>query len=82
MQTVTPNSKVDIVAVAFKEAVTDAIETHRRVGRSIVVSRDGVLTRVHPSKIRPCALPHDAREAQADEQVRSGYRARLQIFQT
>ena len=55
---------MDIIAVAFKEAVADAIETHRRMGRSIVVSRDGIVTRVRPSEIEPRALPHDADEAQ------------------
>ncbi len=68
MQTVTRDQKLDIIAVAFKEAVADAIETHRRMGRSIVVSRDGVVTRVRPSEITPRALPHDAREA--EEQAR------------
>lgn len=63
MQTPTRDPKLDIIAVAFKEAVADAIETHRRMGRSIVVSRDGVVTRVRPSEITPRALPHDAREA-------------------
>ena len=64
MQSTLPNNKLDIAAVAFKEAVADAIETHRRMGRSIVVSHDGVVTRVRPSEITPRALPHDEREAQ------------------
>ena len=64
MQSVTQDKQMDIIAVAFKEAVADAIETHRRMGRSIVVSRDGVVTRVRPSEITPRALPHDADEAQ------------------
>lgn len=68
MKTATRDTQMDIIAEAFKEAVADAIETHRRMGRSIVVSRDGVVTRVRPSEIMPRALPHDAREAQADEQ--------------
>ena len=58
-------SKADIISTVSREAVADAIETHRRMGRSIVVSRDGVVTRVSPSEIEPRALPHDAREAQA-----------------
>ena len=57
---------MEIIAVAFKEAVADAIETHRRMGRSIVVSRDGVVTRVRPSEITPRALPHDSYEAQEE----------------
>ncbi len=56
-------SKADIISTAAREAVADAIETHRRMGRSIVVSRDGVVTRVRPSEITPRALPHDEREA-------------------
>ena len=67
MQTVAQDKQMDIIAVAFKEAVADAIETHRRMGRSIVVSRDGIVTRVRPSEITPRALPHDADEAQANE---------------
>lgn len=55
---------MDIIAVAFKEAVADAIETHRRMGRSIVISQNGVVTRVRPSEIAPRALPHDEYEAQ------------------
>lgn len=55
---------MDIIAEAFKEAVADAIETHRRMGRSIVVSHNGGVQRIQPSEITPRALPHDAREAQ------------------
>ena len=64
MQSAIQDKQMDIIAVAFKEAVADAIETHRRMGRSIVVSRYGVVTRVRPSEITPRALPHDADEAQ------------------
>ena len=63
MKTVSLRSKADIISVVSQEAVADAIETHRRMGRSIVVSRDGVVTRVRPDEIEPRALPHDAREA-------------------
>lgn len=62
MQTVTQDNKLDIIAAAFKEAVADAIETHRRMGRSIVVSDNGAIRRIRPSEITPRALPHDALE--------------------
>ncbi len=62
MQTTTRDTKLDIIAEAFKEAVADAIETHRRMGRSIVVGENGVVRRVRPSEITPRALPHDALE--------------------
>lgn len=65
MQTVTRDQKLDIIAVAFKEAVADAIETHRRMGRSIVVSENGVIRRVRPCEITPRALPHDALELES-----------------
>ena len=63
MKNASTHSRADIISTAAREAVADAIETHRRMGRSIVVSRDGVVTRVRPSEIEPRALPHDAREA-------------------
>lgn len=64
MKNATPN-KLDIAAVAFKEAVADAIETHRRMGRSIVVSHGDGVERIYPSEITPRALPHDAYETRA-----------------
>lgn len=69
MKTSTHRSKADIISEAAQEAVADAIETHRRMGRSIVVSDNGVVQRIRPSEITPRALPHDAREAQMDEQA-------------
>ena len=64
MQATQTRSRLEIIEEVAKEAVADAIETHRRMGRSIVVARDGVVTRVRPSEITPRSLPHDALEAE------------------
>jgi len=37
---------------ALQEAVADAIEEHRRAGKSIVVARDGKPVRVDPNTVR------------------------------
>jgi sulfur carrier protein ThiS len=37
---------------ALQEAVADAIEEHRRTGRSIVVARDGKPVKVDPNTVR------------------------------
>ena len=37
---------------ALQEAVTDAIEEHRRAGKPIVVARDGKPVRVDPNIVR------------------------------
>ncbi len=42
-----------------QNAVADAIETHRRMGRSIVVSENGQIKHIKPKDIKPRALPHD-----------------------
>ena len=68
MQTVTKDQQMEIISKVFPEAVADAIETHRRMGRSIVVSENGVIRHIKPSEITPRALPHDALEAQLDSQ--------------
>ena len=61
--------QIQTLSENLQEAVADAIETHRRMGRSIVVSQGGVVTRVRPGEIAPHALPHDASEAQANEEI-------------
>ena len=63
MQTVTKSKRLEIIAEIFPQAVADAIETHRRMGRSIVISENGVIRHIKPSEITPRALPHDALEA-------------------
>ncbi len=63
MKTGSGQSQMDIIETAFREAVADAIETHRRMGRSIVVSENGAIRRIKPSEITPRTLPHDADEA-------------------
>ena len=37
----------------IKIAIAEAIEVHRRMGRSIVVLMDGKITRLSPSEIPP-----------------------------
>lgn len=59
MKTITEQSQMDLIIETAKEAVADAIETHRRMGRSIVVSENGVIKRIRPQDIKPRALPHD-----------------------
>lgn len=44
---------------AGREAVLDAIETHRRMGRSIVVAEDGVVKHIKAKDLKPRALPGD-----------------------
>jgi hypothetical protein len=41
---------------AARAAVSDAIETHRRMGRSIVIWRDGQIVTVPPDQIPPRPL--------------------------
>ena len=45
-------------------AVAEAIETHRRMGRPIVVWQDGRVRWIAPEEIEPIELPGDA-EARA-----------------
>lgn len=63
MQSINPQMSREaydqIIADAAQKAVADAIETHRRMGRSIVVSENGVIKRIRPQDIQPRALPHD-----------------------
>ncbi len=47
------------IVTCAQEAVADAIETHRRMGRSIVVSEGGQIKHIKPKDIAPRALPHD-----------------------
>lgn len=42
-----------------QEAAANAIEEHRRMGRSIVVWQDGRVVRIPPSQLTPRALPGD-----------------------
>jgi hypothetical protein len=37
----------------FQRAVAEAIEEHRRMGRSIVVMRDGKVVEIPPDQIKP-----------------------------
>ena len=62
MKTLEAQSLSEIIAAEMKEAVADAIETHRRMGRSIVVSENGQIKHIKPRDIEPRALPHDERE--------------------
>lgn len=62
MKTVETKSRMEIISEEMKEAVADAIETHRRMGRSIVVWQDGQIKHIKPKDIKPRALPHDESE--------------------
>lgn len=44
---------------AGHEAVADAIETHRRMGRSIVMAENGVVKHIKAKDLKPRALPGD-----------------------
>ena len=59
MKTPDTPSKHDILFEEMKEAVADAIETHRRMGRSIVVMENGEIKHIKPKDLKPRALPHD-----------------------
>ncbi len=59
MKTIEAPSTHDIIFEEMKEAVADAIETHRRMGRSIVVWENGKVVHIKPKDIKPRALPHD-----------------------
>ena len=59
MKTIEAISKHDIIFEEMKEAVADAIETHRRMGRSIAVWGDGKVQIIKPKDLVPRALPHD-----------------------
>lgn len=51
-------STSEVLSVA-QEAVSQAIETHRRMGRSIVIWQSGQIVRVPPQKLTPRTLPGD-----------------------
>jgi hypothetical protein len=41
------------IDAGIKAAIAEAIEEHRRMGRSIVVWKDGQVATIPPSKIQP-----------------------------
>ena len=47
---------------AGREAVLDAIEIHRRMGRSIVVWEDGQVKHIKATDLKPRPLPGDETE--------------------
>ncbi len=55
-------SRLDIISETMKEAVADAIETHRRMGRSIVVMENGQIKHIKARDLKPRALPGDEAE--------------------
>jgi hypothetical protein len=59
MNTAPPPSQLDIIIQTAQEAVLDAIETHRRMGRSIVVMEDGQIKHIKAKDLKPRALPGD-----------------------
>lgn len=58
----TTSSRLDIISEVGREAVLDAIETHRRMGRSIVVMEDGVIKHIKAKDLKPRRLPGDEEE--------------------
>jgi hypothetical protein len=44
---------------AGREAVLDAVETHRRMGRSIVVMEEGQIKHIKARDLKPRPLPGD-----------------------
>lgn len=48
-----------LIETAATKAVAEAIETHRRMGRSIVVCQNGKIVHIKPQDIPPRSLPHD-----------------------
>ena len=62
MKSLEIKSRSEIIEEAMRRAVGEAVETHRRMGRSIVVSENGQVKRIKPQDISPCSLPHDALE--------------------
>jgi hypothetical protein len=44
---------------AARAGVADAIETHRRMGRAIVVWENGEIVKLKPKDIPPRSLPSD-----------------------
>lgn len=55
-------SKLDVISATMREAVQDAIETHRRMGRSIVVGENGQVKHIKPRDLKPRPLPSDEAE--------------------
>jgi len=59
-------SRLEFIEETMREAVADAIEVHRRMGRSIVVSENGVIKHIKAKDLKPRALPGDEPEDDAD----------------
>ncbi len=59
MNTTTTPSQMGIIIETAKEAVADAIEVHRRMGRSIVVMEQGQIKHIKARDLKPRALPGD-----------------------
>lgn len=55
-----------IIELAAQEAVAEANEIHRRMGRSIVVSREQQVVLIPAAEIFPTSLPHDEWESELD----------------
>ncbi len=52
-------SRLEVIEETMREAVADAIETHRRMGRSIVVMENGQIKHIKARDLKPRALPGD-----------------------
>ncbi len=58
-------SRLELIEETMREAVADAIETHRRMGRSIVVMENGVIKHIKAKDLTPRPLPGDEMEDDA-----------------
>lgn len=58
----TPTQLSQKILEGARQGVTEAIETHRRMGRSIVVMENGVITEIKAKDIAPKPLPNDELE--------------------
>ncbi len=59
MNAIRTQSRLELIEETMREAVLDAIETHRRMGRSIVVAENGIIKHIKAKDIAPRALPGD-----------------------
>jgi len=57
--TQTPTKLSQKILEGARQGIEEAIETHRRMGRSIVVMEDGVITEIKAKDIVPKSLPND-----------------------
>ncbi|RYX82317.1 hypothetical protein EON83_20200 [bacterium] len=62
MASIQTTSRLELIEGTMREAVADAIETHRRMGRSIVVMENGQIKHIKAKDLKPRPLPNDEME--------------------